>query len=94
MPHLFFVNARRLVVVAMRLAIGVALVLPLLGRATGASEIRLFSAAAMQSVFKDIAAEFERSSGHTLNITYATIGAITQRVQDGETADFVIGSRK
>jgi molybdate transport system substrate-binding protein len=75
----------------MRLAIGVALVLSLIGKAAGA-EIRLLSAAAMQSVFKDIVAEFERASGHKLNITYATIGGITQRLQDGETADFVIGS--
>jgi molybdate transport system substrate-binding protein len=64
----------------------------LLGKATGAAEIRLLSAAAMQSVFKDISAEFERTSGHKLNITYTTIGGITERVQRGETADFIIGS--
>src|SRR5262249_12465257 len=57
-----------------------------------ASEIRLLSAAAMQSVFKDISAEFERTSGHKLSISYATIGGITERVQRGETADFIIGS--
>src|SRR5262249_35818662 len=49
-------------------------------------------AAAMQSVFKNIAGEFERTSGHKLVISYGTIGAIVERVQRGETADVVIGS--
>jgi molybdate transport system substrate-binding protein len=64
----------------------------LFGSQAGAAEIRVLSAAAMQSVFKGIAGEFERTSGHTLIITYATMGAITQRVLNGETADFIIGS--
>jgi molybdate transport system substrate-binding protein len=92
MPHPFVVDGKRLVVVATRLAIGVWLVLPLFGKAAGAAEIRLLSAAAMQSVFKDISAEFERTSGHKLSITYTTIGGITERIQRGETADFIIGS--
>ena len=46
----------------------------------------------MQSVLKDIAGDFERSSGHKLIITYATMGAITQRMQGGESTDLVIGS--
>jgi len=57
-----------------------------------AAEIRLLSAAAMQSVLKDIAGDFERRFGHRLIITYATMGAITQRMQGGESADLVIGS--
>src|SRR5215831_18410058 len=57
-----------------------------------AAEIRLLSAAAMQSVFKNIAGEFERTTGHKLVISYGTIGAIAQRVAAGETADVVIGS--
>ncbi|MFL5102073.1 MAG: molybdate ABC transporter substrate-binding protein [Xanthobacteraceae bacterium] len=57
-----------------------------------AAEIRLLSAAAMQSVFKEIAGEFERASGHRLIIAYGTIGGITQRVLDGEVADVVIAS--
>jgi molybdate transport system substrate-binding protein len=57
-----------------------------------AAEIRLLSAAAMQSVLKDIAGDFERNSGHRLIITYATMGAITQRMQGGESTDLVIGS--
>jgi molybdate transport system substrate-binding protein len=61
-------------------------------RATGAAELRLLSAAAMQSVFKEVAGEFERTSGHKLIIEYGTIGGIAQRVQNGDPADFVIGS--
>jgi molybdate transport system substrate-binding protein len=57
-----------------------------------AAEIRLVAAAAMQSVFKEIGPEFERSSGHKLVIHYGTIGAINQWVLAGEEADFVIGS--
>jgi molybdate transport system substrate-binding protein len=58
----------------------------------GAAEIRLLSAAAMQSVFKVIGGEFERTSGHRLVIAYGTMGAITERVLAGETADLIIGS--
>src|SRR5262249_30862450 len=57
-----------------------------------AAEVRLLSAAAMQSVFKKIGGEFERTAGHKLTISYGTIGAIAQRVQAGESADLVIGS--
>jgi len=59
---------------------------------TRAAEVRLLSAAAMQSVFKNVAGAFERTSGHKLVISYGTIGAIAQRVQGGESADVVIGS--
>jgi len=59
---------------------------------SGAAEVRLLSAAAMQSVFKKTAGEFERTTGHKLAISYGTIGAIAERVQGGETADLVIGS--
>jgi molybdate transport system substrate-binding protein len=58
----------------------------------GADEIRLLSAAAMQSVFKEIAGEFERTSGHRLTTAYGTIGGVNDRVLKGEAADVVIGS--
>jgi molybdate transport system substrate-binding protein len=80
--------------VAARIAATSALALALLGGggAAGAEEIRLLSAAAMQSVFKEIAGDFERTSGHKLTIAYGTIGGVTQRILAGETADLVIGS--
>ena len=58
----------------------------------GAAELRLLSAAAMQSVFKQVAGEFERSTGHRLVISYATVGGVSERLKRGEAADFVIGS--
>src|SRR5256885_12888386 len=46
----------------------------------------------MQTVFKDAAAEFERASGHKLVFDYRTMGAITERVLKGDSAELVIGS--
>src|SRR5437879_752764 len=60
--------------------------------AAQADEIRIISAAAMQTAFPEIARGFERASGHTLRVSYATIGGVTQRVSAGETPDVVIGS--
>lgn len=77
---------------AVRVAAPSALALSLLGAQAGAAEIRLLSAAAMQSVFKETVADFERSSGHTLIITYDTIGGIDTRLRNGEAYDVVIGS--
>jgi molybdate transport system substrate-binding protein len=57
-----------------------------------AEEIRLLAAAAMQTVFQTITDEFERTSGHKLVFVYTTMGAITERVLAGETADLIIGS--
>lgn len=51
---------------------------------TRAADIRLLSAAAMQTIFKTIGGEFERTSGHRLVFVYTTMGAITQRVLAGE----------
>ena len=60
--------------------------------AAHADEIRLLSAAAMQTVFHMITDEFERTSGHKLVFAYSTMGAITERVMAGETADLIVGS--
>ena len=67
-------------------------ILIVLARPAGADEIRLLSAAAMQSVFKEVTGEFERASGHKLSIAYATVGGVNERVLKGEAVDVVIGS--
>lgn len=80
---------------AFRKAIGtaaVALALSLLGTCADAAEIRLLSAAAMQSVLKETVVDFERASGHRLIIAYDTIGGIDRRLRNGEVHDVVIGS--
>ena len=74
---------------AMKLA---ALLLAATALPCGAAEIRVLSAAVMQTVFKDVAHDFERASGHKLTFVYDTMGAITTRVLGGETADVIIGS--
>src|SRR5262249_52073128 len=61
-------------------------------RPADAAEIRILSAAAMQTIFRMISGDFERMSGHRLVFAYTTMGAITQRVLAGETADLVVGS--
>jgi len=58
----------------------------------GADEIRLLSAASMQTVFGEIVGDFERGSGHKVWLRYGTMGAITNRVLGGEDADLVISS--
>jgi len=57
-----------------------------------ADELRLLSAASMQTVFKEIIGDFERGSGHKVSLRYSTMGAITERVRAGEQADLVISS--
>jgi molybdate transport system substrate-binding protein len=55
-------------------------------------ELRLLSAASMQTVFKEILGDFERRSGYKVSLRYSTMGAITDRVANGEQADLVISS--
>src|SRR5688572_1884134 len=58
-----------------------------------AAEIKVLSTIAMQSVFEEIAPQFEKASGHKLNITFGLSPVMAKRVQDGETADFVVSTR-
>jgi molybdate transport system substrate-binding protein len=56
------------------------------------AEVHVLSAAAMQSVFKDIRDEFQRKSGYRLVLHYGTIGAVNEWASGGEEADLVISS--
>jgi len=62
------------------------------GGPASAADINVLSAAAMQSVFKEIVGDFQRTTGHRLVIRYATMGSITERLRRGEDPDLVIGS--
>src|SRR5471032_92908 len=77
-----------------RIAASSTLAMALLGVAgpADAAEIRLLSAASMQTVLKEIIGDFERASGHKVLINYSTMGAITGRILGGEEADLVISS--
>jgi hypothetical protein len=43
-----------------------------------AAEVHVLSAAAMQSVFKEIRDEFQRTTGYRLVLHYGTIGAVNE----------------
>src|SRR5215510_12219121 len=76
------------------IAASATLAVALLGGANKAhpEEIRLLSAASMQTTFKEIIGDFERTSVHKVIIQYSTMGAITGRIAGGEEADLVISS--
>lgn len=57
-----------------------------------AAEVHVLSAAAMQSVFKDIRDEFQRTTGYRLVPHYGTIGAVNEWTVGGEEADLIISS--
>jgi molybdate transport system substrate-binding protein len=57
-----------------------------------AAELHVLSAAAMQSVFKEIRDEFQRTSGYRLVLHYGTIGAVNEWTMGGEEADLIISS--
>ena len=61
-----------------------------LGIKAEAAELKVLSAPAMQTVMEDLGPKFERATGHTLAISFATGGATVKRAQDDETADVVI----
>jgi molybdate transport system substrate-binding protein len=59
-----------------------------------AAEIKVLSAIGVKEVMDDLGPKFERASGHTLAITFGTLGGVVKLVQDGETADVVIIPRQ
>jgi len=66
----------------------------LVGIAAEAAEVKVLSAIGMQPIMEDLGPKFERATGHKLAITFATLGAVVKRVQDGETADVVVIPRQ
>jgi molybdate transport system substrate-binding protein len=57
-----------------------------------AAEVRVLSAAAMQSVFKEIRDELLQKSGYRLVPHYGTVGAVNEWAMGGEEADLIISS--
>ena len=60
------------------------------GIEAAAAELRVLCANAMESAIKDLAPKFERAGGHTLVLTFGTLGQHVKRLDAGETADVVI----
>jgi molybdate transport system substrate-binding protein len=63
---------------------------PLPGTGANAAEIKILSAVAMKPALDDLAREFERTTGHTVKMAYATAGVVGDRIRDGETVDVAI----
>src|SRR5215468_11435276 len=61
--------------------------------AAAAAELKILSSGNMRPVFDRLTAEFERTSGHKLAITYDAAGPVKNRVAAGEGADVVITQR-
>jgi|HubBroStandDraft_6_1064221.scaffolds.fasta_scaffold22042_4 molybdate transport system substrate-binding protein len=72
---------------------GLFAVCALLPEVAGAAEIRLLSANVFTGVLDGPIKDFERASGHSVVIIYATAGNIKGRVQSGEPGDVTIVTR-
>src|SRR5687767_13828444 len=55
--------------------------------AVHAAEVKVLTAGAMQNVVTAVARDFERQTGHRVTIAYDTVGALSNRIQAGETFD-------
>jgi len=53
-------------------------------------EIKVMSAGAVEAMVKVLGAEFERDSGHKLNLNFGTAGSLRDRVKNGEIPDLLI----
>lgn len=57
------------------------------------AEIRVLSAGAAQAVIEAIAADFRRETGHAISGEFSAVGAIRQRVLEGNPADLIVLTR-
>lgn len=71
-------------------AVGVVVFLLVAVIGAEAAEVKVLSAVGMRQVMLDLGPKFERSTGHTLSISYESSGVIVPRVEAGETADVLM----
>jgi molybdate transport system substrate-binding protein len=64
------------------------------GTVAGAAEIRFLSPASMRTAMDELVPEFEKSSGHKVMIAFGPVGAVADRIRNGEAADVAIVSRQ
>jgi molybdate transport system substrate-binding protein len=55
-----------------------------------AAEIKVMSAGAVKSMVVALGAEFERDTGHKLNLNFGTAGSLRERIKKGEVTDLLI----
>jgi molybdate transport system substrate-binding protein len=58
--------------------------------AADAAEIKVLSAGAVRSIMTDLAQTFTQETGHTVTLSFGTVGVIRQKLGAGEIADVVI----
>src|SRR4030095_14242078 len=58
--------------------------------AAAAAEIKVLSAGAMKSFVTELGEAFKQETGHTLSMTFDTVGAQSKRLSAGEPADVVV----
>lgn len=58
------------------------------------ADLKLLCAVALQSAMTELMPQFERSSGNKVMVQYGTAGAITDRLERGETGDVAISARQ
>ncbi|MBI2371341.1 MAG: substrate-binding domain-containing protein, partial [Deltaproteobacteria bacterium] len=58
--------------------------------AAQAAEVKVLSAGAVRKVVTDLAEAFRRETGHTVTLTFGTVGAVREKLRAGEPADVLI----
>src|SRR5919109_1868710 len=72
--------------------LGIAMVIMAAGapRSAAAAEIKVLTAGAFKQVLLALLPDFERTSGHKVVVENDTVGALTKRIEGGETFDFAV----
>lgn len=76
-----------------RIPSGVLTLLLMAGGAVGAAEIKVLAADGIKDVIQDLGPKFERATGHSVSVKFASGGATVKSAQDGEAADVVIAPK-
>ena len=58
-----------------------------------AAELKVFSGNGMRAILDNLTEDFERTTGHKLQFTYATAGLMRDRIRAGEIADVAVMQR-
>jgi len=70
------------------LALGALLVAPV--REAPAVELKVLAAGAVEAVVRDMVGSFEKESGHKVQLAYAPVGALRDKIYAGEAADLTV----
>src|SRR5262249_48388021 len=55
-----------------------------------AADITFFCAGALETTAEELIPDFQRTTGHSVKATFAAIGVVTRRVENGEAADLAV----